>query len=379
MRWRAAAINNKKTALERIKKIFKKTRDGRLIDAINIRNTRNLYIFSILVCIFDAISLILFTAANWTAPDFWKTFFSVSFCVFACAVVATLSKKMIQKYEKEGFISNIKASVLVIFFYAALSSWGVWVDATHYIEGNQMITFYIVQFCFVCFVVMPPKTGSLLIALSFTSLYLSIYLYDGAARLQPQNFVIFAVIAVIGNAIQHMMLQESEEYKADILELNEILRHEATVDDLTKLKNRTALRNDFEKHIGQNVYTVMADVDRFKHFNDVYGHVGGDELLRLVASATGEAFREGDVYRYGGDEFLVVLPDCSEAEFEEKIKNWQAAVKAIRIPEVECSVLCSFGYDHRMLKNVEDLRTAIITADNRLYEAKKARCAAVES
>lgn len=360
------------TAIRRyLKKLFFRTSDRRIIDSINIRNLRNMFVFSLAACIMDAFTLALFTAANWDKPGFRQTFINVGCCVIACFIVILLSKAMIRKYNKEGTVSNVKANILVTFFYTVMSAWGIMVDLGHYGAGEQMLTFYIVQFCFVCFVVMLPKIGSLLIALSFSALYIGTYLIDGAVNMQPQNFIIFAIIAILGNVLQHMMLQESEKSKIDILNLNQILWQEASVDDLTKLKNRKALRSDFDKHIGKHVYTIIADIDHFKSYNDTYGHLAGDMVLRKAAAATMEAFHDGDAYRYGGDEFLIILADCTDEDFIESIGKWKEALHSIQIPDVAHSVTCSFGYARRLLKNSDDLRDAIKAADDRLYEAKR--------
>lgn len=358
---------------KQIRMIFRNMSDRRIMDSINIRNIRNVHIFSVIACIVDAVSLLLFVVMNRDSPDFWLTFFNVGCYVAACAVVAVLSKMFIRKYDEDGTISNIKSNILVTFFYILLSVWGILVDVEHYRAGEQMLTFYIVQFCFICFVMMKPKIGSFLIALSFFSLYLSIYFVDGAAGMQPQNYILFTMVAVLGNAIQHMLLLESEKYKIDIIELNQILQQEASFDDLTKLKNRNALHRDFEKHMGKFVYIIMTDIDYFKNYNDTYGHVVGDKVLQMVASATMETFRDGEAYRYGGDEFLIILADCTKEELEEKIEKWKEAIQSIHIPNVTRFITCSYGYEHRLVKNMNDLRNSIKTADDRLYEAKKAR------
>lgn len=364
---------SKSTGMKLIKRLFRNATDQRVIDAISIRNMRNIFMFSLIICVFDAISLMLYSITHWDASDFWQTFIHVSCCIAGCGIVAFLSRRFIRKYEKEGTISSSQAHLLVMFFYVVVSGWSIIVDISHYMAGDQMLTFYIAQFCFVCFVVMRPKIGGILIAASFATMYICTYFVDGAAEMQPQNVIVFALIAVVGNAIQHMIFQESEESKADILELNQILQQEASIDDLTKMKNRKALRNDFGTFIGKSVYTIMADIDDFKSCNDTYGHVVGDDVLRQVAAAIMETFGNESTYRYGGDEFFVVLEGCTESEFEEKIGRWTEAIRAIRISDAVISVTCSYGYEQCLIISADELRNAIRKADERLYEAKEAR------
>ena len=353
--------------------MFQNTHDQKILDAINIRNIHNVSAFAVIVCVFDTLSLVLFAATKQGEPRFWQTVFNVGCCVIVCVLVIILSRASIRRFEKDGVISNWKTNALVAILYIALSAWGIMVDSEHYMAGEQMLTFYIVQFCFVSFVVMPVKAGSAMIALAFSALYLRMYLIDGAAKMQPQNHFIFLIIALFGSAMQHMMLLETEKQKTEILELNEILRQQALIDDLTKLRNRNALRVDFERYAGRDTCVVMADVDHFKAFNDSYGHPVGDSVLRLVADAAMEAFQGGGTYRYGGDEFLILLSDHTEEEFAEELRQWKQNVAAIQIPNVTRKISCSCGYERCLLKNPEDLRNAIKTADARMYEAKKTR------
>lgn len=351
----------------------RKVTDRRVIDSINIKNVRNIFIFSLIVSITDAISLVIFTASNLRSNGFSRTFINVAVCIAACVLVSVFSRVIIKRYESKKIISDITVNFLVYFFYGAMSVWGIMIDIAHYKAGEQMLTFYIVQFCFLCFVAMKPQIGGILIALSFSSMYINAYFIDGAVGMQPQNYIIFTIIAVIGNAVQYYMLGESESSKVGILDLNRILQQEASIDPLTKLKNRKALRSDFDKYVGKYVHVVMADIDKFKSYNDTYGHVVGDDVLCRIASAIMEIFYDADAYRYGGDEFLIILTDCPEKIFDERMTKWRNAVDSICIKGIDTRISYSFGYEYCLLKDADDLRNAIQTADDRLYDVKKSK------
>ena len=92
-------------------------------------------------------------------------------------------------------------------------------------------------------------------------------------------------------------------------------------DALTSLSNRHAMQETFPREINrcmqdsQPVSLVMIDVDRFKSFNDKFGHVAGDRVLSAVAKILQSQFRPRDLLvRFGGDEFSVLLPGISEPE-----------------------------------------------------------------
>lgn len=352
-------------------KLFSNIGDRRLVDAINLRNLRSAHIFSVLVVIFDTVSLALFVATNRNEPGFLRTFFNVVLCIVCCAAVAALSMMMLKENEKTGEISDFGTNAIITFFYIVMSAWGISVDVGHYVAGEQMLTYYIVQFCFICFIVMRPRLGALLIALSFSAFYICLYAVDGAASVQPQNYIVFALIASFGNVIQHMMIKNSEQSKADILDLNSILEREASADDLTGLKNRKALRMDFEKYVGRTVSVIMADIDQFKIYNDSYGHLVGDEVLKHSAAAAVDCFAGCDIYRYGGDEFLILVADRTASEVDQLISNWLLELRSIKIMNVKHPISASYGCDRQLLHSSEELRNSINAADSRLYEAKK--------
>jgi diguanylate cyclase (GGDEF)-like protein len=96
--------------------------------------------------------------------------------------------------------------------------------------------------------------------------------------------------------------------------LNQLLAQSATTDELTGLRNRLGLASDLNvvrsriERQGDRYEILMLDLDRFKAINDSVGHVAGDGVLRAAADAISAALRPGDrAYRYGGEEFLVVV------------------------------------------------------------------------
>jgi diguanylate cyclase (GGDEF)-like protein len=100
--------------------------------------------------------------------------------------------------------------------------------------------------------------------------------------------------------------------------LNRRLFEQSREDPLTCLGNRLRLSEDLEavraraERYGHSYCVVLCDVDHFKSFNDRYGHLAGDEVLKQVAGAMRETLRSGDAaYRYGGEEFLAILPEQS--------------------------------------------------------------------
>jgi diguanylate cyclase (GGDEF)-like protein len=100
------------------------------------------------------------------------------------------------------------------------------------------------------------------------------------------------------------------------------------VDDLTQLYNSRHFYAQLEKEIErsnryeQPLTLLLLDLDKFKDFNDTYGHVEGDEVLLRLATVIKRCLRETDsAYRYGGEEFTIILPMTSSEEGKESRRN----------------------------------------------------------
>jgi diguanylate cyclase (GGDEF)-like protein len=148
------------------------------------------------------------------------------------------------------------------------------------------------------------------------------------------------------------------------------VRQDATLDPLTGVYNRTALRRRVDELRAQRaaVGVVVLDVDHFKAVNDTYGHQRGDAVLQAIAEEMRTTLREGElVYRLGGEEFLVLLPGVGAAEAAQVAERVRAAVTAARPAglDVTVSLGVSAGTDGA------EYSTLFEQADAALYEAKR--------
>jgi diguanylate cyclase (GGDEF)-like protein len=113
----------------------------------------------------------------------------------------------------------------------------------------------------------------------------------------------------------------------------------ARTDVLTSMPNRRALDETLtalaerEARLGQRYSAALLDVDEFKSYNDHFGHLAGDEVLRRIAAALHTQLRQDDaLYRYGGEEFLVILPKQSLAQAATAMARARAAIERLAIP-----------------------------------------------
>ncbi|HUY90623.1 MAG TPA: diguanylate cyclase [Pirellulales bacterium] len=165
-----------------------------------------------------------------------------------------------------------------------------------------------------------------------------------------------------------------------LISAREALRDEATHDPLTGLWNRAAVLNILSQELGRSqrqgarLSVLLIDLDHFKRINDAYGHQIGDQVLRQVAQAMRESVRRYDsIGRYGGEEFLVVLPDCDESSAVSRAERLRLAVASMTIetPAGRIRATASFGvaaFDKETCPKSFDL---IQAADEALYRAKR--------
>ena len=160
--------------------------------------------------------------------------------------------------------------------------------------------------------------------------------------------------------------------------LHRMVERQALVDGLTGLANRRACSDALHaevaraERLGSPLSVVLADIDEFKDVNDAHGHAVGDEVLRTFADVLRETLRGSDLAgRWGGEEFLLLLPGADEAGAAQLAERVRARLSARTIPGAPgLNVTASFGVaEHASESGTEQLVSA---ADKALYRAKRA-------
>lgn len=160
-----------------------------------------------------------------------------------------------------------------------------------------------------------------------------------------------------------------------VKERTQALEQLANTDALTQLKNRRAILETLEYEIQrcqrkpQSLSVLMLDIDHFKVINDTFGHLEGDRILIKVAQVVLGACRQTDsVGRYGGEEFLIVLPDTSLADAKDLAERVRLAMKDCVTLKGD-ALTCSIGV--ATLVEDQGLLALIKVADDRVYMAKE--------
>ena len=170
------------------------------------------------------------------------------------------------------------------------------------------------------------------------------------------------------------------ELQHELISAREELREQATKDFLTHIWNRSSILDIFQREMHRGarerrpVGLVLADLDHFKLVNDTYGHFAGDAVLREFVRRMNASIRSYDAFgRYGGEEFLIVLPGCDEECTLKQAERMRASLAdgAMAINEESRLITCSFGATAWVPGADTNQESLIRLADDALYAAKR--------
>ena len=181
---------------------------------------------------------------------------------------------------------------------------------------------------------------------------------------------------------EDIAVRMAEQYALSVanLRLQEKLLMESIIDPLTKLFNRRYLEQSLEresnrcKRRNKNLGVIMLDIDHFKSFNDLYGHKIGDDVLRNLGSFLKQMVRKEDIAcRYGGEEFMLIMPETTLKTTTERAKqvcqNIQNSLK-VEYKDQILKITASLGVA-ALEEHGPDIARMIASADDALYQAKK--------
>lgn len=171
------------------------------------------------------------------------------------------------------------------------------------------------------------------------------------------------------------MEQEAQGYRDHL----EVQRQKALIDPLTGLPNRAAWSERLEYEVnawhqqGNNLSLAMLDLDHFKRINDGYGHLAGDKVLKIIANVLSKRLRATDfIARFGGEEFVLLMPDSALGDALELGERLRAAIEAcpFHFKGERVTITMSIGMAQFQPGERSDL--ALKRADEALYRAKAA-------
>ncbi|TRY16230.1 diguanylate cyclase [Shewanella hanedai] len=267
---------------------------------------------------------------------------------------------------------SIETELYAIFYLPCFLLLALYIGCSARMLFYRAVTVVCLNLIAVDFVIMYIHKEEAAVIISY-----NIYYFSAAILALSTNY--FMERAVRQRFLSEMIILEQTE---ELNQLNEKLLRQATVDILTGLTNRRGLESALEVEWSQKDTDIMElsilliDVDFFKKYNDGYGHLAGDDCLKLVAQGIRNTFtRAVDIVaRYGGEEFIVVLPNTSQSSAEKLAKltceNIELLALEHEYSDVSAYVTISIGVSTVLPEECITQDKAINYADTALYVAK---------
>jgi diguanylate cyclase (GGDEF)-like protein/PAS domain S-box-containing protein len=220
----------------------------------------------------------------------------------------------------------------------------------------------------------PPRTGYLCLPLMVQGETLGVLtLLNDSARKGEHTLSLQRLAVTVGEMIKLSLSN---------LKLREELLQQAVHDPLTGLYNRRYLDEVLPRELllaqrrNTPLCVVIFDIDKFKQFNDTFGHAPGDLLLREFGRILRERLRKSDIScRFGGDEFVLVLPDSSIADTQERVEQIRRILKELQLTHVDGQPLGTITLSAGIASMPEQgvTETELLrAADEAMYRAKQA-------
>ncbi|MGB1263371.1 MAG: GGDEF domain-containing protein [Cognaticolwellia sp.] len=332
-----------------------------------------------LVCVVACVLLLLLFVDRFIIkPEFWPTIalvwrggFVVSCLVVAFAIRYVNTVRQLQLFTQ----------CFVIYMFLNVQAMVITYDDSYVLH----VFFDIIILVAIYFSTLFPFKVSCLFGLLYGALGIAMVLQTKTVSFHSFSVVIMAYIAVnlvgiVISAQEHLLKRRlyyrNERLKALALEM----KSQAYKDSLTQIPNRRAFDENYQRYqstaqrlVGEtdSVCVAVCDIDFFKRVNDTFGHDVGDLVLIEFAQFLLKSVRPTDgVYRFGGEEFVIVLTNCCKADAINRIHKIISDLtnSVLDIEEIGYPITASFGL--AILQPKEDQKTVIARADMALYQAK---------
>lgn len=203
------------------------------------------------------------------------------------------------------------------------------------------------------------------------------YEYTGTFQMRfPLVYIAFFVVGLIFEYIRHLTNEKLILTNSKLIAANKKITEIAKCDALTGLYNRTAFNDFIEEIIAlpKSYAALMLDIDRFKQYNDTYGHLVGDEALKRVAERLPQNTEMAKTFRWGGEEFIVLFPCSDTGEAMKAAEKICEDVKKMAILHEQTDIgviTVSVGVNVKFINSVPSAEDLIRGADAALYRAKE--------
>jgi diguanylate cyclase (GGDEF)-like protein len=216
---------------------------------------------------------------------------------------------------------------------------------------------------------LPGFTMSLAAPMSFNQELFGVVAISRPRRKPAASREVLGLIAQLGALSYHNSVAYNQ------------IKETSQVDELTQIANKASVRDALERELsrakkrGHRSSAFLFDIDNFKNYNDVNGHLAGDDLLRELARLVSQNVRDYDFFgRFGGEEFLLILPETDSAgalAVAEKIRSAIASEPFTHREKQPMGCISVSGGVATFPENGRDAQTLLKLADEALYDAKE--------
>ena len=287
----------------------------------------------------------------------------VSLCSLQLLVYA-ITSKLTKK-------TNVVVATISVYVFAfGCFTVGQTIALYNYAVGKQAIMFLPMVFCIFTMMIIHP---SIAIVGAIISFLVVPQVVTNKIALSVSLLNILRACAVMLVALSITRWYESLKNirnSEKIAMLNEELSEMSITDELTNLKNRHGLKMDRIGYFGKKIIVAICDIDDFKQYNDTYGHDLGDDVIKRVADTLSEHFGRGNVYRFGGDEFIVITDYIQEKLFLQKLTDWKKDLINSKFDKLKLAISSTVGYSYGIPDTKEDFQKMFTVADKYLYKGK---------
>ena len=299
------------------------------------------------------------------APSFLPVHY-VYMIEIACSTVCFFFA--MHAHRKTPFNYKITNAVCLLYGFA-MTCYGAYISVYDPHLGLTVMPFLINEMWIFGLLALPPVLSLFVSAFYFISYahILNMIQYSFGRTICLLLFwVSIYVISVVRYRVSLNVVHEKHRSEAVYEKLEVISRTDA----LTGLKNRTALNSDFRSFSSAHLYVMMTDIDNFKEYNDSLGHAFGDEILGNFGRCLCSVFGHDDVYRYGGDEFLVIADNYNDETFLKAVNRVRSKFNNCTVGGSCIHATFSAGSVEGACHSGQDCLEMIRQADIRLYKAK---------
>ncbi len=234
------------------------------------------------------------------------------------------------------------ASSYLTVILALLGPWGSLLGDPSVLQGDFVSLTYLVLPVILASILLSVGATIIIASLQFVILLLLPNFIPATASINWVSFMIFiffvSMLGAVSNFINRQDLKQIDETTRRLQDSEARLRELSVRDALTGLFNRRYLEETLEREIHRaerkqlSLGIIMLDLDYFKRFNDTYGHAAGDAALQALGSSLKAYLRGSDIAcRYGGEEFVLILPEASLEVTRQRAERLSQDVKKLKV------------------------------------------------